>query len=73
MSEKRRRPVRRRVADLWHEREGKLSTLLVYLVCCGAMVGAPRSLVDAGVVVAAAFVIASAVRYTLEGRRQYAG
>jgi cardiolipin synthase len=53
--------------------EGKVSTLLVYLVCCAALVDAPRGLVDAGVLVAAFFVIASSVRYTLEGRRQYAG
>jgi cardiolipin synthase len=53
--------------------EGKLSTLLVYAVCCAALLGAPRGVVHAGVAAAALFVIASSVRYTLEGRRQYAG
>lgn len=53
--------------------EGKLSTLLVYLVCFAALLGAPGGLVDAGVWAAALFVIASSVRYTLEGRRQFTG
>ena len=53
--------------------EGKLSTLFVYAVCCAALLGAPRGAVHAGVAVAALLVIASSVRYTLEGRRQYAG
>lgn len=50
--------------------EGKLSTLLVFLVLFLALLGVRPALVWAGALLTAPVVIAAAVRYTVEGSRQ---
>jgi cardiolipin synthase len=50
--------------------EGKLSTLCVFLIVFASLLGADPSLVLVGALLAAPVVVAAAVRYTMEGRRQ---
>jgi len=52
--------------------EGKLSTLLVFAVALAAMVGAGNRVVLLLSLATAPVIVAAAVRYTLDGRRQLA-
>lgn len=53
--------------------EGKLSTFIVFTLVLAACLRAPQAVVLSLEIAAAPFIVLSAVRYFLDGRRQFAG
>lgn len=65
--------VRRGNVSIRPRWEGKSSTAVVFALLLAASAGLPQGLVTGLAVVAAPLVAASAIRYTLDGRRQLRG
>jgi cardiolipin synthase len=52
---------------------GRISTLLVFVMIAGSLVGVPAAFMTAAVVVTSPVVLTAAVTYTIDGRAQLAG